>query len=281
MLMCAALIPFAAAAQTDAEPQGVVSVEPSAMLTPKTVSGTAHEVLHEHLIGIGANNVLDTYLSPLSYTGFSATYLYRTQSRLSKRSPSWRIIGSYALDASSLRSPADNVHEWDANLSAALILHRRFTLSPTLSLGIGPMAEAMTGFTYNLRNGNNPAQAHLVLNTGVSGVAEWQFSVFGMPMRSRLQADIPLLGLMFSPAYGQSYYEIFSLGHYDHNICVNHVFRAPQVRLLATLHIPVGRRIELLCGYHADIRQSHVNNIKAHRWQHQFVIGISRSLLMF
>ena len=124
------------------------------------------------------------------------------------------------------------MHEWDANLSAALILHRRFTLSPTLSLGIGPMAEAMTGFTYNLRNGNNPAQAHLVLNTGVSGVAEWQFSVFGMPMRSRLQADIPLLGLMFSPAYGQSYYEIFSLGHYDHNICVNHVFRAPQVRLL-------------------------------------------------
>ena len=274
-------LPVTAQAQQDAETRLNVSVDSAAILTQTPLSGTLHEVRHDHLLGFGSNNVLDTYLSPLCYKGFSVSYLYRTLSRLSRKSPSWRIMGNYAVDFSSLDAPADNVTEWDGNLAAALILHRRFRILPSLSASIGPMFEAIAGFTYNTRNGNNPAQGRVALNGGVSGVAEWHFKLFGKHLSSHIQVDMPILGLMFSPNYGQSYYEIFSLKQYDHNICLNHAFKAPQMRLLATLHIPMWRHIDLVCGYHADIRQSHVNNLKAHRWQHQFVIGITRSLLMF
>ena len=79
----------------------------------------------------------------------------------------------------------------------------------------------------------------------------------------RYQANIPFLGLMFSPNYGQSYYEIFSLGNYDHNICLTNTFQAFSINQLFSLDIPIYNAL-LRIGYLGSIQQNQINNLKQH-----------------
>ena len=75
--------------------------------------------------------------------------------------------------------------------------------------------------------------------------------------------------------YGQSYYEIFNRGNYDHNVVFTHPVNAPSLRQMLAIDATFGRTT-LRIGYLVDIRQSNVNNIKAHTYTHAFVLGFTR-----
>lgn len=232
---------------------------------------------HQVLFSAGHLNVLDTYLSPLEYTGPSLGVLHRSE-RLARwgrgRVTVTGLVGGYAAY---LHSPTDDGKEWEGQLAGAFGWHYNWRPAPGLRLALGGLAELSTGFTYNLRNGNNPAQGRLGASVALSAIASYDFRVRRRRLSARAQLDVPLTGAQFTPNYGQSYYEIFSLGHYDHNVRWTHPFNAPSARLLATFSLPLGRST-LSVGYWMDIRQSELNNLKRHVWSHQFVLGYVRRL---
>ena len=249
----------------------------SAMIARAEMPDSTGIVRHTHLFGLGATNILDTYLSPLEYTGGSFVTLHSTERRLPWRRGHWAIMGMYGGDFSYTKSPTDDSKYLDGNARVAFALHNNWRIAPHLRLAAGPLAEISGGFTYNTRNGNNPAQGRFALLLAASGQAEYDFRVKRAVWTARAQLDIPVIGMMFSPNYGQSYYEIFSLGNYDHNICATTPFNAPSARLSALLEIPV-RKSRLTLGYKGNIRQSDANHLKRHFWGHYFVIGWSRKL---
>ncbi len=102
-------------------------------------------------------------------------------------------------------------------------------------------------------------------------MAVYPFHIRRVPFTVRYQASLPLTGVMFSPQYGQSYYEM-SLGNYDHNVCFTHPGNAPSMRHLLTLDFPVAG-FTFRTGYLCDIRQSRVNGLRSHIWNHSFMIG--------
>ena len=86
-----------------------------------------------------------------------------------------------------------------------------------------------------------------------------------------------MLGVQFSPEYGQSYYEIFSLGHTSGILHFTHPGNAPTCRLAATVQLPLaGARITL--GYTGDVRQFDSAGLKRHAWRNCFLIGYTRQL---
>lgn len=91
--------------------------------------------------------------------------------------------------------------------------HYQFRLAENLKILAGPMIDLNGGFVYNTRNSNNPAQAKAYVNIAGSGMVIYRFRIGNYPLIARYQANLPLMGVMFSPEYGQSYYEIFSLKH--------------------------------------------------------------------
>ena len=96
-----------------------------------------------------------------------------------------------------------------------------------------------------------------------------------LPLKASYEVGIPLMGFMFSPNYGQSYYEIFNRGNYDHNVVFTHPVNAPSLRQMLAIDATFGRTT-LRIGYLGDIRQSKVNDIKAHTYTHAFVLGFTR-----
>ena len=213
---------------------------------------------HRWLFGVvGSQSVLDTYLSPLSYTGISHGTFHRSERPAHFGEGRWGVLFQTAANFSYTNSPTDDGHFFDGQGT------------------IGALVQGTGGFTYSTRNGNNPVQGRLAAELAPTASCEYSFAVGRMPMKARAQLDVPLCGLMFTPRYGQSYYELFSLGHYDRNIVFSHPFNAPTARLLTTLDFRL-RHTWLTIGYEADIRQSDVAGLKRHSWRHSLVIGFVR-----
>ena len=87
------------------------------------------------------------------------------------------------------------------------------------------------------------------------------------------------MGIMFSPEYGQSYYEIFSLKNGGKNVLFTSLHNQPSLRQLVTLDFPI-RSVNMRFGYLCDIQQAKVNNLKSHIWSHAFMIGFVKNFYL-
>lgn len=226
-----------------------------------------------HLFGIGATNVLDTYLSPENYTGLEIRALSETTryTKLAKGRISFMTMSMGNISFLDYRN--GNGSEIAGLYSYDLGWHYNWTLCDgRLRLQAGGLMDFNIGFIYNTRNSNNPAQAKLYLNLTPSFLATYKLRLWNRPFSVRYMLNVPIAGIMFSPNYGQSYYEIFSEGNYDHNAVATYLGNAPSLRQMLTLDFNIGRST-FRVGYMNDIQQSRVNNLKSHTWSHLLMVG--------
>ena len=92
-------------------------------------------------------------------------------------------------------------------------------------------------------------------------MAIWNLRIKNYPLTLRYQVNLPLMGVMFSPHYGQSYYEIFSLGNSSGVVKFTSLHNQPSLRQMLTADFPMGRA-KMRFAYIWDAQQSHVNDIK-------------------
>ena len=234
-------------------------------------------VMRSSTFGIGKNNVYDTYLSPLEYRGIELRYTNESMrmTKMMNGNVSSQFLFNVNLTFNENDSETADMYYGMASLSYAL--HYQFHVAKGLKILAGPFIDLNAGFLYNTRNSNNPAQAKAYSSIGASGMAIYKFKIARYPMTARYQMDIPLIGAAFSPQFGQSYYEIFSLGHYDHNVLFTSLHNAPSIRQMLTLDFPVGKTI-LRAGYTCDIRQFKLNGLRSHAYSNIFMIGFVRNL---
>lgn len=241
------------------------------------MSDTLDPVRKELHLAVGHANVLDTYLSPITHAGPAVGILHRAERLARWGAGKVSVQGFYSGNVGLLESVADRGRAYSGDLTAAVAWHYNFHLLSKTRLAVGGMGEVDLGFTYLTRGGNNPAQGRAGVNLGLSLIAEQPFHLWGREWSASAQLDLPLVGARFTPNYGQSYYEIFSLGNYNKNIQFTHPINAPSARLFTQISIPLGRA-KLSLGYWGDIRQSELHHLKRHSWNHYFTIGYVRHL---
>lgn len=260
---------------------------PLLVCAPSVAQGQeAREVTRASMVGVGGSNLLETYLSPEKYTGVELRLMQHVTREMPSR-PHWTRQLVHEAHVSSTENRAANANFLTAFYHFEYDWHRRLvstTLgSGTFLLKAGPGVDALAGFVYSTRNGNNPAQAHLALNGAASAVAEYtlpkQEGRWGwlVPGSIRYEIQATLLGLQFSPNFGQSYYEIFTQGDYDHNLIVATPFNAPSMRQMLTADFRLSSNSALRVGYRGDYQQSKFNGLKFHEWSHLLMLGFVKS----
>lgn len=257
------------------------------------------------MIGVGRTTQWDTYLSNERYHGPSLTILsqksrpthwldrrlyvqHLTFGNFSYAKPRsdkhktlsgffhWQVVWHYHFlkdnhnSAGKTSEPQSDYGNGEAHSDGA------YGSSSTWELNAGAGLQTNAGFVYNTLGGNNPASGRLSLHLLGSGLARYHFRWGKQRFTTSLQADVPLVGLFFSPDYGQSYYEIFSLGHYHHNICFANPLRAFQANVLLSLDWHLKPTTSLRLGYSGQFMQSHANGLKTQDLSNYFIIGYVR-----
>lgn len=237
-------------------------------------------VTHAMLYGVGTVNILDTYLSPVEYKGTEFRVL-RESMRMTKLLDGKVSAQSILqLNFSSTKNQSKTGRQLTSMLSWNYAWHYQFQLTEQLKLLAGPMIDLNGGVIYNMRNSNNPAQAKGYLNIAASGMAIYRFNLGKLPFIARYQLNLPLVGAYFSPEYGQSYYEIFTLKHGGKNVLFTSLHNQPSMRQMLTLDFPINK-VNLRLGYTCDLQQANVNSLKSHIWSNIFMIGFVRSFSLF
>lgn len=233
------------------------------------------EKTRSEMIGLGGSRVLDTYLSQEHFKGWGISFLSTTE--LQRPDSRWSTLIEHEANFSSLDDRADSKHELEAayNLYWGRLYGWKL-FDQRLTLQAGGVANLTAGVIYNTANSNNPAQARLHLNVLPTGAATYRTQLFKQPVTVRYELNLPLFGVMFSPNYGQSYYEIFSLGHYDRNVVPTTFVSTPEWRHMLTFDTPVSRNLTLRIGYLGNMQQSDVNHIKQHVYTHRLLIGLTK-----
>ncbi|WP_297328494.1 DUF3316 domain-containing protein [uncultured Bacteroides sp.] len=231
------------------------------------------------LYGVGFTNVFDTYLSPQEYTGVD----FRV-ARESMRMTNWMkgrisLQSFFQADFGYTHNKVDNNNTFSGLANWNYGLHYHFPITSNFKLLAGGLADINGGFVYNLRNGNNPAQARAYVNLDASGMAIWNLRIKNHPLTLRYQINLPLMGVMFMPNYGQSYYEIFTLGHWDGVVNFTSLHNQPSLRQMLTVDFPLGKA-KMRFAYMWDAQQSNINDIKTHTYSHVFMVGFVKEIYL-
>ena len=233
-------------------------------------------VVKSSQFGVTLLNNLDTYLSNYNHKGFGLNYSHeafrdaRTGNYRWKYQKLLNITAGYAIQGSNLQYAALVGYNWSG--------YHPFKVAQGLTLLAGAQVQLEGGALYNPAGGNNPAAAKLRTALAVSGMAIYHFPVLRSEWIARYQIDIPLMGAMFAPEFGQSYYEIFSLGHAWNVVAFTHPGNNPSWRHMLSLDIPV-KATTLRISYTSDLYQSRINDINCHIYRNTFAIGFARTIL--
>jgi hypothetical protein len=91
------------------------------------------------------------------------------------------------------------------------------------------------------RNVNNPVNVDLATNINLSSLLRYDFTVFKLKFRLKYQIEIPVVGAMFVPTFGQSYYEMFEIGNLSNAVHFSALHNKRGINQDIQLEIPFNK----------------------------------------
>ena len=232
------------------------------------------------LLGVGGIMMKDTYLSNEKYGGIGLR-LMNERMRLTKMANSkisrQNIVN---VDISSSINGARNANFLSAFVDYSYGLHYRFYPDPFFKILVGGSTRGMLGVVYNTRNGNNPLTVHADIDLHFSLIALYEFRIKKAPIAIRYQFESPVMGILFSPVYMQSYYEIFSLGNTAEIYKFNSFHNKFAMRNYLTVDFPVAGAT-MRVGYLGSYYSTNIHSMERYIISNNVMVGFVKEFVAF
>ncbi len=228
------------------------------------------------LLGIGKAFLNDTYLSPLRYSGISISLMHDRIKGTPHFNGSLLLQQQFLIQTAITKNPTASASEYYGDLDYRLTGFYPLFAGSNLRLYGGGGWEASLGGIYNVRNSNNPGSLKVSTNFNLSAMAIYNWKIFTF----RWQLSTPFAGMFFSPEYGHSYYEIFTLGNNKGTVHFGSFHNQQALRNYFSVDVPV-HNITLRAAYLGDYYNTNVNELVTRIVSHQFMIGLVVESLNF
>ena len=250
------------------------------LLAAQTDTSSAYSINEGTLIGIGGYRIKNTYLSPMNYTGTGLRIINERMKIVSLADYHVSSQQILDIDLSSVRNPAGTVAALAGFVDYSFGYHYRFQPAEDFKLLTGASVKGMFGFVYNTQSANNPIATHVDLDLNASAMGIYTFRIKNFPLTCRFQTDFPLMGVLFTPNYGQSYYEIFGLGNTSGIVGFSSLHNKLAMRNFVSVDISVWK-FTLRTGYLNSIYTTNINDIQTQYVSHSLMIGLVREFVSF
>ncbi len=254
-LLAVALAGVTASAQDDASPDPI------------------RPVVSAYMFNIGGAKLVNTYLTPIKYSGVDFGFAYERMQAMKFNPERWVMRLEASIDMNKTENPVRNADMWRLVGDVSWGMTYRWRLPYGITVAAGGSSGLDLGCMYNPRNGNNPVAVEAAWTVNASGYATWQTKVWNLPVTLKYQTAIPVAGVFFSPDYGELFYEIY-LG--NHNGLAHFAWWGSYFRMdnLLTADIHFGATA-LRIGFRNDILSTKVNNIVTRAVTYSAVIGVA------
>jgi hypothetical protein len=227
------------------------------------------------MIGIGKASVYDTYLSPLKYKGANMGVVYERMKMTGWANGNISAQHLFNIELADTKNPTETATDYLGIMEYGYGLHYHFKPVRKMQLLAGLQLDGLVGGIYNTRNGNNPATAKVHINLNLSGMAAYRIQIKKQPIRLRYQLNLSVLGLQFSPEYGQSYYEIelktqsrlIHAASFRNQLAMKNTFSIELPLHFCTLRL----------SYLNRIYETRINSLNTQILSNAFCIGFSRN----
>ncbi len=228
------------------------------------------------VFGLGNVQLTDTYLSPMKYSGGSLMILHERIKPTSWLDNKLILQHQFELQIAAAKNPRGSASEYFGKVSYNLGALHPMLYNNTFRAWAGADWKSFLGGLYNARNTNNPGSVKAYSNIQLTAMALYQWKIFTF----RWQLTTPIFGILFSPDYGHSYYEMFSLGNKKGILNFASLHNQQALTNYLTVDCPV-KNITFRLAYRGDYYTSKVNNLVTKISSHHLTVGVAVESINF
>jgi hypothetical protein len=232
-------------------------------------------------VGLARTAVKDPYLSPLQYNGSGVTANFNDKRFFLKNSEKFISTSNLSVFYANLLNPSKTAAMQYFGINVNYGVHYKFLIKKNFSVLTGTSADIDFGFKYLARNSNNPFNMDFAANLNLSVAAMLKIPLWRRVFQLELNARTPILGAMFAPQKGASYYEMGTFdGGMSNVFHFSNLANKNGLRTNLVFDIPLNRITISLSG-NAEFLKFKANNAVYSRSLCGFGIGFKYSFITF
>ena len=230
--------------------------------------------------GLSLITLLDPYLSPLNYSGLGYASSTLNRHFLSPDQPdlSTQSSSSWLLGATFNPTLTATTLYYNQNFGRGFHYHLR--PQEGMQLLLGGVMDLDLGIKQNSRNVNNAYNLDLSSNLNLSALLLYDFSLFKRTMQVQFKLESPLMGCMFVPLQGASYYELLMLGDLSNSFHYSSLHNRQGLDESISLDVPFNHSVWRF-GLHFQDLKYKANDMVFRRSSVGFVVGTTFDFVTF
>jgi len=191
--------------------------------------------------GVGLSDIIDPYLSPLVYSGVGLNYNLDTRRFLSDKNSNYLMQSKLVLSSDFLLNPALSSEMIYLGINYGWGLNYHFRLNKNLKILAGGLWNIDFGFKNVSRNINNPVNLDMSTNLNLTGLLMYDWVLHTRTLHLQAYLQMPLIGCMFVPSGGASYYDMFEVGNLDQAFHFSSIHNKQGLNQTYTVDVPFYR----------------------------------------